>query len=220
MKKIKDIPKIDRPREKMQQKGAAALSDLELIQVLVGSGVSGSDVQQIAKKVVNQLREGTNKITLDALCEIKGLGMATSSRIAAAIEIANRFVHDNSVRIENPKDALSLLTDIRNKKQEYLVAITLDGAGRIIEKRVVFVGTLNASLIHPREVFADAITDRAAKIVIAHNHPSGSAQPSTEDLEVTKQLMKSGSILGIKLFDHIIVTKENYISFKEKEIIF
>jgi DNA repair protein RadC len=212
MANIKDTPKVDRPRERLNVKGAKALSDEELLQVVVGSGVSGADVTSISKEIVAKLESGTDAVTLDTLLEIKGLGQATASKIIAALEIADRFVRDNTMRIKESADVVPLLSDIRDKKREYLVAVSLDGAGRVLHKRTISVGTLDASLVHPREVFADAVKDRAASIILAHNHPSGTTEPSTEDEKITKCLKKAGDILGITLLDHIIVTKDSWTS--------
>lgn len=207
-----DVAKVDRPREKLQKRGVKALSDEELLQVVIGSGVSGADVKQISKNVLEKLDEGTDNITLDLLTSIKGLGAATATKILASLEIADRFVRDNAQRIQKPEDVLPLLSDIKDKKREHLVSITLDGANRVIARRTVSIGTLNASLIHPREVFADAVEDRAAGIILAHNHPSGDAKPSKEDKEITKKIQKAGELLGITLIDHMIVTADDCIS--------
>ncbi|MEX2514959.1 MAG: DNA repair protein RadC [Candidatus Paceibacterota bacterium] len=209
---MKDVPKVDRPREKLEAKGVKALSDAELLQIVVGSGVPGSLVADIAEAILEKLESGTDAITLDALLEIKGVGSASASRILASLEIANRFVREDVTRIQKAKDVLPLLSDIRNKKREYLQAISLDGAGRVISQRTISVGTLDASLVHPREVFADAVTDRASSIILAHNHPSGDTTPSQEDKEITKKLKKAGEILGISLVDHVIVSESEWES--------
>ena len=200
----------DRPREKMKAKGAKALTNNELAQVLIGSGGAGNDVTKIARKVNKLLKDKGADVGLSDLCEISGISLAHASRILAAFELANRYgdaKHDQV--LDSPEKVLPLLSDIRDKKQEYFVCLTLDGANRVIRKRIVTIGTLNSSLVHPREVFAPAIEDRAAAIIVAHNHPSGSLDPSPADQEVTERLRKAGELLGINLLDHVIVTKDD-----------
>lgn len=208
---IRSLSTMDRPREKMLAKGSRALSDPELLQVVIGSGIRGADVTQIADRILELLRLNNGKATLEQLTDIRGVSTATATKLLASLELTSRFVK-TGMRIDTVDDVLPLLADIRTKKQEHFVVITLDGANRVIEKRVITVGTINASLVHPREVFADAITDRAASIVVAHNHPSGTLHASAPDIEITKRLQVSGKLLGIQLFDHIIVTADAHLS--------
>lgn len=202
---------MDRPREKMLAKGERALSDTELLQVIVGSGIRGADVTKISNKLLELLQLQHGKVTLEQLTDIRGVNTATATKLLASLELTNRFVKTGTL-IDTVEDVLPLLSDIRTKKQEHFVVITLDGANRVIEKRVITIGTINASLVHPREVFADAITDRAASIVVAHNHPSGSLHASAPDIEITKRLQVAGKLLGIQLFDHVIVTADDYFT--------
>ena len=219
MTKIKDIPKIDRPREKMAKKSAKALSDFELMQVLIGSGVSGSDVGQISKEILKKFKDNFENISLESLQSIKGMSLAKSAKIISAIEISKRFLTKDEHIIKKAGDVLSLVSEIRDKKQEYFICITLDGASRLINRRTITIGTLNASLVHPREVFADALVDRAAGVIFVHNHPSGNTEPSQEDIEITHRLTESGKILGIEIVDHIIVTKTSFSSFKDNGLL-
>lgn len=206
--KIPERLKHDRPREKLQAKGAGALSDYELLMAIIGSGNAQADVTVIAKRVLKLLKAHPDGIPYPLLCNVGGIGAAKATEIVAAFELAKRYsANSEQPIIDTPEAAVAQLTDIRTKKQEYLVCLTLDGANRLIAKRTITIGTLTASLVHPREVFADAIADRAAAIIIAHNHPSGSLMPSQADHEVTKQVKAAGELLGIELIDHIIVTK-------------
>lgn len=206
IRKIKDIAKIDRPREKLKAKGPGALSDFELLQALIGSGNKQADVSQIAKELNKLLQKTGANVTYDQLEQVTGLGAAKITELLAAIELSKRYLTENEQPIlDSPEKVVEQLKDIRDKKQEYFVCITLDGANRMIAKRTITIGTLTASLVHPREVFADAISDRAASIIVAHNHPSGTLKPSDADLEVTNRLVKTGEILGIKVLDHIII---------------
>jgi DNA repair protein RadC len=195
----------ERPREKMLANGGNHLSNRELLQVVIGSGIKGADVTVIADELLDLLERYHCKPTLEQLLDIRGISTATATKLLASLELTGRLNYAGN-RIETEDDVLPLLADIRTKKQEHFVAITLDGANRLIERRIITIGTLNASLVHPREVFADAITDRAAGIVVAHNHPGGSLEPSAADMVVTKRLRAAGEILGIKFLDHIIVT--------------
>lgn len=201
-----------RPREKLQARGVAALSDYELLMAIIGSGNKYTDVTKIARDVLALLRRDRS-LTVEALSSIKGMGHAKVAEIVASYELASRYLLDSERPIiDSPEAATMQLADIRNKKQEYFVCLTLDGANRLIAKRIVTIGTLTASLVHPREVFADAITDRAASIIVAHNHPSGSLDASAADLAVTQRLVDVAKLLGIELRDHLIITKTSHVS--------
>lgn len=213
MKKIAAIEKNDRPREKLKLKGARALSDFELLQALIGSGNKQADVSQIAKKAQKLLQKYGTDITYEQLAEVTGLGAAKVAELLAAFELSRRhLIKDEQPIIDSPEKAIDQVQDIRGKRQEYLICLTLDGASRLIAKRIISIGILNKSLAHPREIFADAITDRAAHLILLHNHPSGTLTPSDADLEVTQRVKEAGNIIGIELLDHIIVTKDDYIS--------
>jgi DNA repair protein RadC len=212
---ILDRPTDERPREKLQAKGAAILSDYELLMAMIGSGTAQADVTAIAKRVHTLINEKGSLLTYDDLVNITGLGAAKATLIMASFELWRRqFEVTDRPIIDSPEAAVRELAFIRNKKQEYFVCLTLDGANRLIAKRVITIGTLTASLVHPREVFADAITDRAACIVVAHNHPSGNLEPSKADLEVTSRLADAGRLLGITLRDHIIIANNEFFSIK------
>lgn len=211
MSKLKNKRKDLRPREKLQSKGAEALSDYELLMAIVGSGTFQADVTKIARDAQKLIKEKGSELTYDELVTIKSLGPAKATQIMAGFELwRRRFEVSERPIIDSPEKAVGQLSDIRDKKQEYFVCLTLDGANRLIAKRTISIGTLTSSLVHPREVFADAVTDRAASIIVAHNHPSGSLNPSSADQEVTKRLKESATLLGITMLDHIILTKSSY----------
>ncbi len=202
-----------RPREKLAAKGAAALSDYELLMAIIGSGTAQADVTKIARSVHKLLKEKGSELTFDDLLGVNSLGPAKATQIMAGFELWRRqFEVSERPIIDTPEKAALQLADIRDKKQEYFVCLTLDGANRLIAKRTITIGTLTSSLVHPREVFADAITDRAASIIVAHNHPSGATEPSAADQEVTNRLKESARLLGVQLNDHLIVTKDKYNS--------
>lgn len=213
MKRMSQIRAQDRPREKLQAKGAASLSDFELLQALIGSGNKYADVNKIAKDTLKLFQKYGANITYEQLKQVTGMGPARITEILSALELSKRYLIDSEQPIiDSPERAVEQLADIRDKKQEHFVVLSLDGANRLIAKRTITIGTLTSSLVHPREVFADAITDRAASIIVAHNHPSGNLRPSTNDNEITDKLKKTGDIINIKLIDHIIVTKSSYFS--------
>lgn len=201
------------PREKLAKHGAAHLSDIELLRILIGSGNKQASAHDIAKQVQKLLREKGSSISYRNLLSIKGMGPAKACEIIALFELGKRYLMpaDRPI-ISSTSDAVEQLNNIRDKKQEYFVVLTLDGANRLINNTIVFQGTLNQSLIHPREIFAQAIEDRAASIIVAHNHPNGSSEPSLEDIEITRKLKEAGKLLGIEVIDHIIVTKQSYRS--------
>jgi DNA repair protein RadC len=209
--KIAELKKEDRPREKLKTKGPCSLSNFELLQALIGSGNKQVDVNAIARASHKLLQNHGANITYEQLEQVTGLGAAKITELLAAIELSKRYlIESEQPIIDSPEKVVERLTNIRNKKQEHFVVMTLDGANRLIATRTITIGTLTSSLVHPREVFADAITDRAASVIVAHNHPSGTLNPSKADLEITARLHKSADILGIKLLEHIIFTKNEY----------
>lgn len=201
-----------RPREKLAARGATALSDYELLMAIIGSGNAQADVTKIARDVRRLIQEKGSELTYDDLLSVKSLGPAKATNIMAGFELWRRqFEVPDRPIIDSPEKAIDQLVDIRDKKQEYFVCLTLDGANRLITKRIITIGTLTSSLVHPREVFAEAITDRAASIIVAHNHPSGNLEPSQADKEVTRRLKEAAELLGIAMLDHLIVTKTDYV---------
>lgn len=221
MRKMKDVPQENRPREKLARKGSSALSDTELIEALIGRGTTRRDVRAIARDIGDRIRPGRSLPSYDELSALDGVGPAKAVQLLACYELGRRYYGRNADahRISSPSDILPLVAELRTQRQEHFVCITLNGAGEVISRRTVTIGLLNHSLVHPREVFADAVTDRAASIICVHNHPSGSQEPSPQDIAITGQLRDAGSTLGIPLLDHIIVTKTGLTSFKEKGLL-
>lgn len=212
MAKMSDRRKDLRPREKLQSRGAESLSDYELLMAIVGSGNAQADVTKIARDLLKILQQD-HALSLEKVRAITGVGEAKATELVASFELAKRYITESEQPIiDSPEKAVEQLADIRNKKQEHFVCLTLDGANRLIAKRVITIGTLTASPVHPREVFADAITDRAASIIVAHNHPSGSLQASAADIQITTQLKEAGKLLNINIIDHIIITPKEFTS--------
>ena len=215
MRKISEIPEPDRPREKLLKKGANSLSDIELVAILLGKGTQKQDVMSVARRVLRTMDVSSNKVDLKDLQKIEGVGPAKAALLSAALEFARRRIRPEGVKISLPPDVLPLIRHYADRKQEHFICISLNGANEVISTRIVSVGLVNKTQVHPREVFADPITDRASAIIVAHNHPGGGLNPSKEDIAVTKQLKSAGEILGIRLLDHIIFNHKGYYSFLE-----
>lgn len=220
MTKIKDLQKIDLPREKLAKYGTDKLKDYELLALLLGSGIKGLNVLELSKKILINIKKiGIKKITLNDLIEIKGLGSAKASQVFAVLELGKRLNIENKLEILSASDVWNFCADIRSLQRENFIAFYLDTQNCLIERQTISIGTLNTSLVHPREVFEPALSFHSASIIIVHNHPSGELVPSNEDKEVTKRLVEAGEIIGIEVRDHIIVSKNGYFSFREKKLI-
>ena len=222
-KKIKDLPEFERPREKLIKKGAKALKKEELLAILLRTGLKGKNALEVADDIL--VKYGDKKLlnaSYEELRNIRGVGPTKAVQILAAIELGSRLFKEKSekeVYINSSEDAIKELAHIKENKKENFVVLYLDARNKLIYKETVSIGSLNANLVHPREVFEPAVRYLAAQIVLAHNHPSGDPEPSEDDLEITKRLVESGKILGIEVIDHIIITKTGFISFKEKNLI-
>lgn len=205
----------------MFEKGASALKDAELLAILLRTGYEGKSALEIARRILTT--KTLNKLAqldLDELARIKGVGKSRAATIVAALEVSKRILADDkAVTIKTPDDVIKAVGFLRRKKREHLVALYLNARNELIKTHIVSVGTLTANLIHPREVFAPAIKNNASHIIIVHNHPSGDTEASPEDIAVTRKLIKAGEILGIKLADHIIITKNSHSSLKAEEIV-
>ena len=213
--RMQDLADADRPREKLVRRGAASLSDVELLAVLLGSGTRRTGVLDLASKILRTLDGRLDPDSLEKLQSVAGVGKAKACQIEAALELGRRHVSKGRHVIRDATDALPYLQAIRGKKQEHFVSVSLNGANEVIESRVVTVGLLDTNQVHPREVFSDPIGDRAAAVLVAHNHPSGTLEPSPEDLALTRRLVKAGNLLGIRVLDHLIVTEEGFLSLRE-----
>lgn len=219
MKSVEELYEQDRPRERLINKGPAALKDFELMAVLLGSGVQGKDVLKLSREIIRLFEKDFDGLDVKTLCTVHGLGPAKAAQILSAIELSRRYLIKPGRQITSAADVYKELSAYHHRKQEYFLVLTLDGASHLITTRVISIGTLNQSLVHPREVFADAISDRAAGIIIAHNHPSGQCFPSQEDKAVTHRLKEVGEIVGIALLDHLIFTHEGYHSLLEEGLL-
>ena len=219
--KIKDLPKIERPREKLLKYGVDKLSNTELLAVILGSGKKGENAIALAAKVIRKLPNNQLiNASIHRLIETSGIGKTKACQIVACFELGRRLLKNKqSTLIVSPQTVWDELRDIRDNKKEYFVVFYLDARNQVIKKEIVSIGNLNSSLVHPREVFEPAVRNLCAQIILAHNHPSGDASPSEDDLKITKRLVEAGKILGIEIVDHVIITKDGFFSFKAKKII-
>lgn len=214
-KKINDIPEEDRPREKLLRQGAAALSDQELLAVMLGKGTPKMDVMTLAGKLARVIDDKGLNVQAGDLTGFEGIGDAKATLILAAIEFARRRIKPEGAKITMSADLLPHIRHYADRRQEHFLCASINGANEILNIRVVSIGLLDRTPIHPREVFADALSDRAAAVIVAHNHPSGVLEPSPADIEATNQLKAASSIIGIVLLDHIIFNRTGYYSFLE-----
>jgi DNA repair protein RadC len=217
--KMKQIPVHERPREKLQRKGIHSLSDFELLEVMIGSGNGQADVGSIARQIQKLLQKGTHTFNLQSLTALIGVSTAQASKILASLEIAKRHLVKDNLPLRTVQELVGRLGEIRSKNQEHFVCLSMDGGHRLIAQRTITIGTLDTVLAHPREIFSDPIVDRAAYVIVAHNHPSNDVLPSPKDGELTNQLIAAGQLLGIPLHDHIIVTKTEHFSFRQRHLI-
>ena len=211
---IMELPPQDRPREKLENKGALALSDLELLMILLSSGNAKRRVNEIALDLLTLLDTKVDATT-DDIAKISGIGTAKASVISAALELGRRRFVKNGNTISTPNEIFLEVKHFATREQEQFIVIVLNGAHEVINIFTATIGLVNRALIHPREVFSDPIARRATAIILAHNHPSGILEPSREDITTTSRLAESGEILGIKVIDHLIFSTKSYYSFRE-----
>ena len=220
--KLQDVPKRERPRERLLQYGPTQLSNHELIALLLGSGTKKESVLDLSKRVLMHF-EGLKLLrnaTIEELTAIKGIGPAKGVIILAALELGgrlNRYKPSERYVIRSPEDGADyVMEEMRTLNQEHFIALFLNTKNQIIHSQTIFISTLNSSVVHPREIFREAVRRSSASIIVAHNHPSGDPSPSPEDINVTKRLVKAGKIMGIEVLDHLIIGDNKFVSLKEK----
>lgn len=220
---IKQMPKSDRPREKLIAKGPSNLKDVELLAVLLGTGYEGASALEVAEKILQKYSKNrVLRLTHQELSRIKGVGLVKACVILAAQEFIKRALGQGEVTlpvIRTAKDIIAQAVYLREKTREHFMVLYLNGRNEMIYKKPMFVGTLNANLVHPREIFAEALKQNAASVVFAHNHPSGNPEPSSDDLCLTKKLVEAGKIMGIEVLDHIIIAQNKVFSFKDQRLL-
>ena len=219
---VRDLPRQERPRERLLKFGPEALSAQELLALVIGRGIPNKSVMNIAQELLARFGnvKAIGQATIEELSQIKGIGLAKAAQIKACFELGRREDLEPELKnfdIKDPEAVVrAIRASIKDKAKEHFKLILLNPRNKIIGISTISVGTLNASLVHPREVFKDAIMHSAASVVLAHNHPSGDPEPSEDDLKITKKLVESGKILGIEVIDHIIIGKNDYYSFRAK----
>ena len=223
---IKDIPLNERPRERLINKGVEYLSNEDLLAILLKTGTKDYSVKTLASNILKQIENINNlkDINLESLIKIKGIGKAKACEILAAIELGKRLNQKidnlNQIKVYSSSSIYEYYqAKLGDKLQEYFYCVYLDTKNHIIKDKLLFIGTINESLIHPREIFKEAYLLSASSIICVHNHPSGNINPSNNDIIMTKQLIEVGKILGIKVLDHIIIGKDNYFSFNDNNLV-
>ena len=217
MKKIKELPINERPREKLLKQGASCLSDKELLAIILGKGTPKVGVLSLSRKIVKIIDEKGLSFSAHDITSINGIGPAKATSIAAAFEFVRRRIKPEGLKIRFPADVLPLIQHYADRKQEHFLCVSINGANEVMSVRIVSIGLINKSHVHPREVFADVISERASAVIVAHNHPHGGLVPSNEDRKITKQLKEAAKILGLSFLDHIIFNTKGYYSFAEKD---
>jgi DNA repair protein RadC len=217
---MKELPAdVLRPREKLARFGARGLSHAELLAILLGSGIKGRNVLKVAEGVVSRYgAQGLQALSLEEWAANPGIGPARAGQMLAVIELGRRLLAPpaEEPRVGSPAEAYALVRDLKGARKEHLVALYLDAQNRLILKETVSIGSLNTTRTHPREVLQPAVMHSALAFVLIHNHPSGSLDPSRDDVEFTRAMQRAGELMGVSLYDHIIVSRRGYVSLKER----
>jgi len=219
---IHEIDETERPRERLFAFGAGVLTDAELIAILLGSGSIGASALDSAARVVAAVNvRRLSEASAEDLLAVRGVGQARAAQLMAAAELGRRLWPDGDATplVRGPESVYELTRDIRAMNREHFVGFYLNSRNQVLKREIISIGSLNASIVHPREVFLPAVAMSAASVVLAHNHPSGDPTPSEEDLAITRRLLEAGRILGIDLLDHVVVARESYASFKERRLL-
>lgn len=217
--RIKDISLQNRPRERMLHYGEKSLSDAELLAIILQKGTKKENALEVANRVLSEYKlENLSDLTINELKKISGIGLVKALQIKALLELNSRidFVPKHLMKIKKPIDVYNYMSKaLFNLKQEHFFVLCLDTKNQIVSDKLLAIGTLNAALIHPREIFKEAIKNSANSFILVHNHPSGDPEPSEEDLKISEEIMKASELIGIRMLDHIIIGNQKYWSYKE-----
>ena len=214
-KGLLDLPPAQRPRERLISKGPESLSDAELLAVLLNNGIRGKGVAELAGELLSLLDISKEIPSVDKLSRLSGMGTAKACAVAAMLEFGRRRWGAAGSAIRQPSEIYALIRHNADRKQERFISLSLNGAHEVLSIRVVTIGLVNKTIVHPREVFADIIQDRASAFIVAHNHPSGKLLPSGEDDEITDRLAKAAEILGLHFLDHLIFSDSDWWSYRQ-----
>jgi DNA repair protein RadC len=209
------LPQDKRPRERLNSDGPGALTDHELLAILLNTGIQGKNVSILAMELLEMLDRDKGIPSIQELCQLTGLGVTKASAIVAMLEFGKRRWGASGTHIKHPSDIFNAVRHFADRRQERFVCLSLNGAHELAAIRTVTLGLVNRTIVHPREVFADPLLDRASAIAVAHNHPSGQLKPSPEDDQITLQLFEAAKILGLRLLDHVIFTTAGYYSYRQ-----
>ena len=222
---VRDLPLSERPRERLLKLGSEALSAQEILAVILGRGTKGESVMMTSQKLLSRFGnlKGVANASVEELIQTKGIGPAKATQIKAALEFSRRLEADASEKprpvLKSPEDvAAEVKSQLKGKKKEHFLVLCLDTRNRLMGRKLVSMGSLDTSIVHPREVFKEAVSSCAASVIFAHNHPSGDPEPSKEDVELTKRLVRAGEIMGIDVLDHIIVCDKSHVSLKARNL--
>lgn len=219
--KTNQLPLLDRPREKLARYGSTKLSNSELLAMLLGTGLPGQNSVELARKILTSF--GSHRLTTATVDDLQahcGLGASKAAAVVASFELGRRLLKERpKILLFAPKDVWSALRQVRSSKKEHFIAFYLDSSNQLIAQEVISIGTIESSMVHPREVFEPAVKYLASQVILAHNHPNGQLEPSSDDLLVTDRLVQAGHILGIEVVDHVIVTTDHYLSLRDGQLL-